>query len=114
MKKYMCLLFLISYNSLFCHKEWVHEYILKESYKLIFNEYGNIPKLAKACGFDDYENKHLPNIPSEKEAIENGVSLNGMQIKLLEKVEELTLYLILLNKQNKLLQERITSLEGRK
>lgn len=47
------------------------------------------------------ENKHLPDIPSEKEMIENGVNVNEMQIKLLQKIEELTLYVIELDKKDK-------------
>jgi len=37
---------------------------------------------------------HLPNIPSAKEMEENGVNLKEMNLKLLEKVEELTLYIL--------------------
>lgn len=44
--------------------------------------------------------KHLPDIPSEKEVKENGVSLGEMQAKLLQKIEELTLYVIDLKKEN--------------
>lgn len=51
------------------------------------------------------ENNHLPDIPSEKEMIENGVDLGEMQIKLLQKIEELTLYAIEQNKQIQRLQE---------
>jgi hypothetical protein len=40
------------------------------------------------------EHKHLPGIPTETEVKENGVNLGEMQTKLLQKVEELTLYLI--------------------
>lgn len=40
------------------------------------------------------EYKHLPDIPSEAEVKENGVSLGEMQAKLLQKIEELTLYVI--------------------
>lgn len=39
-------------------------------------------------------NKHLPGLPSAKEAEENGVELGKMNKKLLEKIEELTLYMI--------------------
>lgn len=53
------------------------------------------------------ENQHLPEIPSEKEMIDNGVNVNEMQIKLLQKIEELTLYVIEQEKQNKKLQEQI-------
>jgi hypothetical protein len=37
-------------------------------------------------------NKHLPDIAPAKEMQENGVSAGEMQAKLLQKVEELTLY----------------------
>ena len=40
------------------------------------------------------ENKHLPEIQSAQEMQENGVSVNELQTKLLQKIEELTLYLI--------------------
>ncbi len=39
-------------------------------------------------------NKHLPDIAPAKEMQENGVSAGEMQAKLLQKVEELTLYVI--------------------
>ena len=45
------------------------------------------------------ENKHLPEIPSAKEMEENGIELGEMNIKLLQKIEELTLYLIEQNKR---------------
>lgn len=45
------------------------------------------------------ENKHLPGIPTAAEVVEEGVKLGEMNAKLLEKVEELTLYMIELNKQ---------------
>ncbi len=56
-------------------------------------------------------NKHLPEIPSEKEVKENGVSLGEMQSKLLQKVEELTLYMIDLKKENDALKQRLNNLE---
>jgi len=40
------------------------------------------------------KNKHLPGIPSAAEIEENGLMLGDMQRKLLEKIEELTLYTI--------------------
>ncbi len=52
------------------------------------------------------ENGHLPNIPSEKEVIESGVNLLEMNKKLLEKVEELTLYIIDQDKRIKALEEK--------
>ena len=40
------------------------------------------------------KNKHLPGIPKKTEVLENGVDLGEMQVKLLQKIEELTLYAI--------------------
>lgn len=40
------------------------------------------------------ENKHLPEIKSAQEMQENGVGVNELQTQLLQKIEELTLYLI--------------------
>jgi hypothetical protein len=42
---------------------------------------------------------------------ENGINLKEMNLKLLQKVEELTLYLIEQNKQNQAQQSRIEQLE---
>lgn len=57
------------------------------------------------------ENGHLPEIPTESEVIANGIDLGGMNAKLLQKIEELTLYLIEQNKQNQLQESRIKQLE---
>ncbi len=46
------------------------------------------------------ENKHLPDIPSAEEFKQNGVGLGEMDNMLLKKVEELTLYVIELKKEN--------------
>jgi len=50
-------------------------------------------------------NKHLPDVPTEKEVLANGVSLGKMNAILLQKVEELTLYMIAINKRMKALEE---------
>ena len=52
-------------------------------------------------------NRHLPNIPSEKEVQKNGISLGDMNAKLLQKVEELTLYTIEQEKKLNTLQETL-------
>ena len=51
------------------------------------------------------KNKHLQDVPSEAEVLESGVDLGQMNATLLQKIEELTLYII---QQNK----RIDELEG--
>lgn len=43
---------------------------------------------------------HLPNIPTKKEVEEKGISVGEMNAKLLQKIEELTLYVIELKKEN--------------
>ncbi len=57
------------------------------------------------------ENKHLPGVPSEKEVEKKGLSLGDMQATLLEKIEELTLYLFELKKENKALKEEIKEIK---
>ncbi|RZS92318.1 hypothetical protein [Aquimarina brevivitae] len=60
------------------------------------------------------EKGHLPNIPSAKEMEANGVELGVMNMKLLEKIEELTLYTIEQQKKIEKLEqqeEKIKELE---
>jgi len=55
----------------------------------------------------------LPGIPSQKEVMKRGVDVGQMQAKLLEKVEELTLYAIQLRKENKRLEDENHGFEQR-
>ena len=55
--------------------------------------------------------KHLPDIPSEQEVAEQGVTVMDMFAKQLQKIEELTLYMIKLKKENKRLKKRMVVLE---
>ena len=57
------------------------------------------------------KNNHLPDVPSAVEVEENGIDVAEMDATLLRKIEELTLYVIELQKQNKALQERVETLE---
>lgn len=66
------------------------------------------------------ENGHLPKIPSEQEVAESGINLGEMDAKLLQKIEELTLYMIDVNKrvnelenENKELKEKLSQLESK-
>lgn len=61
------------------------DYVFEKDYELL--------PLSQVKGFIK-DNKHLPDIPSEKEMQENGLNVNEFQINLLKKVEELTLYII--------------------
>ncbi|MCL6220764.1 hypothetical protein [Zunongwangia pacifica] len=58
------------------------------------------------------DNGHLKSIPSAEEVEKNGILLGEMDAKLLQKIEELTLYLIQQNKEMKALKERIKTLEN--
>jgi hypothetical protein len=58
-------------------------------------------------------NKHLPDIPAASEMQTNGISISDMQTKLLQKVEELTLYMIELKKENDLLKAEIEKLKNK-
>ncbi|MFA6401710.1 MAG: hypothetical protein WCX31_08810 [Salinivirgaceae bacterium] len=59
------------------------------------------------------ENNHLPDVPSAADVKENGVNLGEMNKILLQKVEEITVYLIELDKSNKELKQRNQELESR-
>lgn len=54
------------------------------------------------------EKGHLPNIPTAQEVLEKGINVAEMNSKLLEKIEELTLYSI---EQNKKLQQQSEKIE---
>jgi trimeric autotransporter adhesin len=56
-------------------------------------------------------NKHLPGVPSASEMVNNGNDLNKTDALLLQKIEELTIYLIELNKENQKLKNRIDQIE---
>jgi len=57
------------------------------------------------------DNQHLPEIASEKEMVENGVNIKELQMKLLQKMEEMTLYVIDLKKENERQAKKIETLE---
>jgi len=66
------------------------DFVFEPTYKL--------PELKKVESYIA-TNGHLPEIPSEKEVKEKGYQLANMDAKLLQKIEELTLYIIDLQKQ---------------
>jgi hypothetical protein len=57
------------------------------------------------------EKGHLENIPSEEEVLKNGINLGEMNAKLLQKIEELTLYMIEIKKENMEMKKRIEKIE---
>jgi hypothetical protein len=76
----------------------------------VFENNYNLPKLEDVEKHIK-EKKHLPEIASAKEMEKEGVNVGEFQIKLLQKIEELTLYTIEQNKLIKEQQKRIEALE---
>lgn len=82
--------------------EFWPDFVFSPSYKL--------PSLFDVNNFIK-ENGHLPNIPSAKE-VENGVKVLELQKQMLQKIEELTLYMIELKQENEKLKEEVEALKG--
>jgi hypothetical protein len=77
----------------------------------VFNDEYRLRPLSEVNSFIK-ENKHLPEIPSATEIEKNeGVNLGEMQVKLLQKIEELTLYLIRQENTIQELRDKIEKLE---
>jgi len=75
------------------------DYVFEKDYKL-----HSIEEVAEYVK----ENKHLPDVPSAKDFKENGYKIGDMDNLLLQKIEELTLYIIEQQKQIKELQSRLS------
>jgi hypothetical protein len=78
------------------------DYVFEKDYKL--NSLEHVERYVN-------ENKHLPEIPSAKEIKENGLDLAEMNLKLLKKVEELTLYAIKQEKRDRMREQEISDLK---
>ncbi len=78
------------------------DFVFEDSYQL-----PNLESVEKHIK----EKKHLPDIASAAEMQKDGVNIGDFQIKLLQKIEELTLYSIEQNKLIKEQQERLKKLE---
>jgi hypothetical protein len=87
------------------------DYVFAKDYKLT-----SLDELEKFITI----NQHLPEIPTAKEVEANGINLAEMDVKLLQKIEELTLYMIemkkgneILAKENQELKKRVGKLENK-
>jgi hypothetical protein len=85
------------------------DYVFEPDYKLM-----EIEELEQFIARE----KHLPNVPKAREFKEKGIDLSRFQMKLLEKAEELTLYIVqqqrtiaALKSQNSTLDARVAALE---
>jgi hypothetical protein len=66
------------------------DYVFKEGYKLL-----TLPEVERYIE----EKKHLPNVPSEEEILRQGLNVGDMQKIQMEKIEEITLYLVQMKKE---------------
>lgn len=64
----------------------------------VFDDKYEIMPLEALKNYID-ENRHLPEVPTAREAKENSIGLVELSIVQMKKIEELTLYLIELNKE---------------
>ena len=76
----------------------------------VFKKEYNLPTLEEVEKHIN-EKGHLKDIPSEEEVLKNGISLGEMNTKLLQKIEEMTLYIIEMKKENEKQNKKILSLE---
>jgi hypothetical protein len=83
----------------------------------VFDEDYQLPQLQDVASFIA-ENKHLPGIPKASEIQKGGILLGEMQTKMMEKIEQLTLYIIrqqgeldALKQHNALLSDKVKTLE---
>jgi len=80
------------------------DFVLKKEY--------NLPTLEEVEKHIT-EKGHLENIPSEEEVLNNGINLGEMNAKLLQKIEELTLYMIEMKKENAEIQKENKEMKRR-
>ena len=73
-------------------------YLVTSSCQQVFDTDYNLPTLEEVEKHIE-KNGHLINIPSATEVEANGIELGKMNKLLLEKIEELTLYIIELDKK---------------
>ena len=79
----------------------------------VFDKNYDLPSLTEVEKFV-IQNKHLPEIASEKEMQKNGLQLGDISIKLLQKIEELTLYTIQQQKEITALKVMVAQLIANK
>ena len=82
--------------------DWA-DYVFDEEYPLM--------PLNKVEGFIK-ENGHLPGVPSASKVASEGIDVAKMDAVLLQKVEELTLYILQLKKENELMRKELNELKN--
>ncbi len=94
-------------GSIYATEIWVKEYTNWPDY--VFNNNYNLMPLSELENYIKKYN-HLPDVPSKDEVAKEGVNVGEMNEILLKKIEELTLYIIELKKDNDKLNERFDNL----
>lgn len=79
----------------------------------VFEQEYSLQSIDELKAFVD-EHKHLPNVPAADEVEQKGINLGEMQGVLLEKIEELSLYVIELNDRLKSLEAENQNLKSEK
>lgn len=80
------------------------DYVFEGDYEL---------KTLDQVEYEIKQNGHLPGIPSAAQIETEGLELGEMQRRMMEKIEELTLYVIEINKENRVLKSELENLKNR-
>ncbi len=107
------------------YKLYVEQGILTEKVKVALKTSGNWAdhvfapdyKLKSLPEVETFikQNKHLPGIPSAEALVKDGgIDMNQMFAKQMEKIEELTLYMIAIKKENEQLKKEVQALKKRR
>jgi len=72
----------------------------------VFHEDYNLRPLSDLRDFIE-RNKHLPDVPTEREIKEIGLNVSEMNAILLQKIEELTLYVLELERKLELIKNEV-------
>jgi hypothetical protein len=78
----------------------------------VFHPSYQLPSLQEVAAFIN-ANQHLPGIPSEAQVIKDGLNVGEMNKQLLQKIEELTLYMIQQDKRMEEQEKEIATLKKR-
>ncbi|OXB15872.1 hypothetical protein B0A68_08950 [Flavobacterium reichenbachii] len=85
---------------------------MKDWSDFVFKKEYNLPTLEEVEKHIA-EKGHLENMPSEEEVLNNGINVGEMNAKLLQKIEELTLYMIEMKKENERIKNDILKLKNK-
>lgn len=82
--------------------DWA-DYVFEDDYEL--------RPISEVAAFIE-EHKHLPGIPSAESVVASGIDVAKMDAALLQKIEELTLYMVQLEAQNQLFAQELELLKN--